>query len=616
MTYSIEQRDEQLVNTAADITYAVMFDRAAQHLVTITMRIDAITTESIVAVMPSWSPGSYKIRDYIGWQGNVEVHAVQGANRTPLTYSWRDKASLVVSTQGATSVEISYVVYGNERTVRTNHINRNHAFLQPPAVFMYVEGRTQEIHHVELFHNAAKWPSVSTALSPVRPGGAPGGGLLLGALNYDILADSPIELGDHPVRTFELRGARHEVALASNHTLDIDWLTQEIQRIVDVEAELFGGLPYDRYVFIIQVYPGVYGGLEHSRSSVNAVDPSMLLDKTKAKELLALLCHEYFHLWNIKRIRPVELGPFDYTREAYTTMLWLAEGMTSYYDDLLAYRCGFLTQVEYLDVLANEHFARLAKVPGRRRMSVRDSSFLAWVKLYLASPDGNNRFPSYYLKGGILFLLLDLYIIDHTDGKRTLDDGLRALWRAYQENPKKGLTEADVLAAFETATGVQLRDLFMGWLDGVDEIAYDDVLQAAGLRLQISGPQTEAITYGEKRGFAMVPPQLNLGWSVAEIGGRIVVRTVEDGGPAQRAGIGNDDEIVAVDGRRVTSTAMLDQYLQLAGRRDITLDAVCDGRTYRTTIRPDHVDTFKLVTVKDITSRQTMIRTVWLRRTI
>lgn len=612
MSYSIEQRDSQLVNTTAAIRYELSFDRAPQHLVRVRMRVERVAGDSVTLVMPVWAPGSYKVRDYAGWQGNVEAYAVHGTRRERTTMRWRDKTSLIVATGGADTIEVDYVIYGHERTVRTNHINRMHAFIMPVATCMYVEGRTNEIHHVLLKHDRTAWPNVSTQLSPVRPPSADG--VLLGALNYDLLADSPIEIGAHVVRTFKAVGADHELALCGYHELDADWLVTQLQRIVEVEAAVFGGVPYDRYVFIVWSYPGVGGGLEHARSSVNAVDPSTMLDKGKVAGLLSLLTHEYFHLWNVKRIRPVELGPFDYTRENYTPMLWLAEGMTSYYDDLFAYRCGFLTEKEYVDILAKEHIGRLLRVPGRFRMSVRDSSYLAWLKLYLQSPDANNRFPSYYLKGGIVFLLLDLYVVGHTDGRRTLDDGLRALWDAYRADPSKGFTEAECIALMERGTGVQLRDLLMGWLDGTAELPMAEMLAEVGLRLDLTPPEPKAISYGEGRVFASVPPPLFYGWTLRDEGGRILVKGVEDDSPAQLAGLGIDDEIVAVDGKRVTSTTMVEQFLAERRGAPRRLTCHCDGRLYETTMTPVEQPSCTIKDVDVLSTRQKTLRDAWLKR--
>ncbi len=614
MMYSIEQRDDQLVGTTAAITYELSFDRAPQHLVKVVMRIEGVTSPEVVVVMPSWSPGSYKIRDYAGWQGNVRAYKGSGASRVATTSQWRDKAALVVSSEGASTIEVEYVIYAHERTVRTSHVNRFHAFLMLTSICMYVEGRTQEIHHVLLKHDRALWPSVSTALSPVQS--ATSSGVLLGALNYDILADSPIEIGDHAVTTFTEAGAQHEVAIATNYNVDTDWLTKQVQQIVKVETAMFGGAPYDRYVFIIQAYPGAGGGLEHARSSVNAVDPSALTDKTKAVGLLSLLCHEYFHLWNVKRIRPKELGPFDYTKENYTSMLWLAEGLTSYYDDLLTYRCGFTTTKEYLEALSKDHVGRLFMVPGREAMSTRDSSFLAWLKLYMQSPDGNNRFPSYYLKGGVIFLLLDAYIVDHSDGKYSMDDAMREMWKRYLSDPSRGMSEEECYAIIEQATSVQIRERLISWLDGTTELPYDEILSGVGLKIEYADKPAEPATFGEKRAFASVPQAPYVGWQVADVSGKLVIKGIDDGSPAAEAGFGIDDEIVAVDDRRVASLAQLDHYLAARRQQGARITGHCDGRIFTTTVRPILRTIPKLVEIENPSARQQQMRDRWLRRNL
>jgi len=612
--YVIEQRDEQLVNSSAAISYEIGFDRAPQHLVSVRMRIDMVATPEVTLVMPSWSPGSYKIRDYAGWQGNVRCYEVTSSGRVPRPYRWRDKSSLVVDAKGASVVEVEYLVYAHERTVRTSHVNRFHAFLMLTSICMYVEDRMNEVHHVLLTHDQQKWPSTSTALSPVQ---APSSnGVLLGARNYDVLADSPIEIGDHRVRRFTAAGARHEVAVATNYDVDVDWLTERIKRIVEVETALFGGAPYDRYVFIIQAYPGAGGGLEHARSSVNAVDPSALLDKNKAIGLLSLLCHEYFHLWNVKRIRPVELGPFDYTRESYTPMLWLAEGLTSYYDNLFAYRCGFTTEKEYLDSISRDDIAKLAQVQGRFAMSTRDSSYLAWLKLYLQSPDGSNRFPSYYLKGGIIVMLLDVYIIDHTDGKYSMDDALRMMWQRYLDDPSRGMTEDECIASIEKATRVQVRERLMSWLDGTEELPYDEIFSAVGYRVGAAPKKTPAPTFGESVPAAAAPEAPFIGWSLADVGGRMVVRSVDDGSPAQQVGIGIDDELLAIDGIRILTPAQADHLLGGRIGRTAEIAGHCDGRLYTTSIVVQERLTPGLIEIDALTERQRQMRKRWLQRSL
>ena len=612
MSYSIEQRDEQLFGTDANIVYELEFDRAPQHLVRVRMKVKAVSSDNIVLVMPAWTPGSYKIRNYIGYQGNVAVSVLKGGRRTDATFRWRDLYSLEIQTTGASEVELEYLMFGHERSVRTNHINRFHAFIVPAATLMFVEGRQSEVHHVYVKTSDRAWQNITTQLSPVDH--HDGNGQLFGALNYDVLADSPLEIGNHTVEKFDVKGARHEVAIASVQSIDAKWIVEQMKVIVEVESSIFGSIPYDRYVFIIHAYPGVGGGLEHARSSVNAVDPVALTDKTKGAAFLSLLCHEYFHLWNIKRIRPEELGPFDYTKPNLTTMLWMAEGVTSYYDDLLAYRCGFYTEKDYLDLLASDRLSKLDHVPGRFAVSVRESSYLAWLKLYHDSPDGGNRFPSYYLKGGLIFLMLDLYIIDHTDGKTSLDDGLRALWKRYTDDPARGVSEAETIAILERATGVQLREKLLSWLDGKSELPYAESFEPFGIAVTVEPKTAEAITFGEKRSFAPAKSKAFCGWRCADQNGRVIVKSVEDGSPAQLAGIGIEDEVVSVATIRVNSVTHLEELTSAFMSLPAKIVCQCDGQMYETTITPRPVTEYKLKVNTESSSRQNEMRERWLLR--
>ncbi|NQW30164.1 MAG: PDZ domain-containing protein [Ignavibacteria bacterium] len=611
MAYSIEQTDKELLNSTSNVTYTLNFSRATQHLVKVTINVKNVIGSKAIFVMPSWTPGSYKIRDFAGFQGNVAAFIIKNGGRNQTSYKWINKASFSVNCENESEIEVEYLVYCHERSVRTNHVNRFHAFLTPAAVCMYVVGRTDEVHHVVVERNEIEWPNISTQLSPVT---TVGNSVVLGALNYDILVDSPIEIGNHVVMHFDAAGAKHEVAIASTHKVDAEWLTAQIQHIVETEAKLFGGVPYDRYIFIIQVYVGVRGGLEHTRSSVNATDPSHLHDKTKAAEFLSLLCHEYFHLWNVKRIRPIELGPFDYTTENYTSMLWLAEGLTSYYDDLWTLRCGYYTEKQYIDLLAKDHINKLSDVVGRNVMSIKDSSYLAWLKLYMPNADASNRFPSYYLKGGVLFLLLDLYIVDHTDGKYSLDDGLKILWKRYQENPSKGLTQDECIALLEVGTQVQLRELMVSWLDGTQELPYKENLATVGLDLYLKPNTAEAITLGENRSLGVAVAKIQSGMNYKETSGKVIVTSVQDGMPAQLAGIGVDDEIIAVNGKRVSTVSDMDVFLAEAGLKETNITAHCDGQIYETTIVCLPETVYGLRDVKSISDRQKKMRSVWLRK--
>lgn len=610
--YSIEQRDEQLLHTTASICYHLYFDKAAQHTIRVELHIDNISTPSTALVMPSWMPGSYKIREMVAHQGNVIITDAAG---NPLQWQWTSKNRILVTTENTSSIRLYYTYFANERGVRTSHVNRFHAYIMPVACLMFVEDRIHEIHHVYFHHNRSNWKTITTQLSPVKESFTDDEPLVLGALNYDILADSPIEIGNHSVRYFEIAGAKHELAIMGNQNVDIDWLVGELHQIVETERAFWGELPYDRYVFMLLVGEGQRGGLEHARSNVSAVEPSAFSDKASAQGMLALLVHEYFHTWNIKRIRPEELGPFDYSNENYTSLLWLAEGFTSYYDDLLTYRCGFYTRDEYLHVVSEQHLGRLERIPGRLAMSVKDSSFLAWVKLYSLSPDMNNRFPSYYLKGGIVTMLLDMWIIAQTNGTYRLDHAMRTMWELYKNRPERGLSEDDIINCIEFAVGVKIREKLLEWMGGMDELPYNEILQPFGL---VWGTRTEVApwnTFGENRPFAAKKAPVFLGVSLKEEQGKVIVREVEVGTPAERAGFGIDDEILCVNGRRVSSASTFMQEMQSVGAgKSATITALCDGTLYETTLVPEPVVNKALLQVSDMSDNQRKLLEYWLKR--
>lgn len=608
--YSIEQRDEQLLHTSASIRYHLYFEEAARHLVRTVMEVDNPGAELTLG-LPVWTPGSYKVRDFSSNLGNV---VVTGHDGQLLAWEWTTKNTLRILSGGAATVRVEYLYYAFERTVRTSHVNRSHAFLNFSNCLPYVEGRQMEVHHVALHHDRKAWPATSTSLSPVSERFEDDAPAVYGALNYDVLADSPVEIGDHFTTFFTAHGAVHEVAIAGYGAFDPDWITERIKTIIDTEAGLFGGLPYDRYVFILQLYPNMRGGLEHARSSVNMWDASLAADKEKAVQFLSLLCHEFFHTWNVKRIRPRELGPFDYGTENYTRMLWLAEGLTSYYDDLLTYRCGFYTRDEYLKLLAAEHIGKLAEVPGRLAMSVKDSSYLAWTKLYVPTADSPNRFPSYYLKGGVVFLLLDLHIIAESGGTKKMDDVLHALWELYRERPQTGVTEEEFLELVHRSTGVDIADRFHAWLGEAGELPYDEVLARLGVELR-EKEADPAPTFGDEVPFMASPEKMYTGMRMKDENGRTIVTQVDDASPAARAGIGIDDEVLCVNGRRLAGAKDLDAEAARCGTASrLSLLLSCDGVLYETSLQPERKTERKLVVSEAADDQQKALVDFWLAR--
>jgi len=601
--YSIEQTDQELLHTQSSIIYTLNFSRASQHIMEVTMNVSKITEDTISLIMPSWIPGSYKVRDMISDLSDFKAN--YGGKE--LSSEWVSKDCIVVQTKGVSEVTLSYHIYGNTKTPRNSHINRWHAFVMPVCSLMYVEGRINEIHHILFQYDSDVWKKCTTSLSPVFD---TKGNMLYGTLNYDILADSIIEIGNHEVATFEVLGAKHELALVTNETLNSSWIAEQLKTIVETEASMFDNkLPYDRYVFFLLCSPNIYGGLEHARSSVNAVDPSAFASEKDTARVLELLCHEFFHTWNVKRIRPRELGPFNYRTENYTGLLWLAEGLTSYYDTLFMYRCGFFTKAKYFDVLANDNLGALDKVPGRFSLSLHDSSFLAWVKLYALSPDMRNRFPSYYLKGGIVFWLLDLYIIIHSNAVSTLEDGVRGLWKRYQSNPAIGVNEDEIIEIISKETGVDIEDVLRSWVYNTDELPYEEIFAAFGL-VYLKTPIAT-----QRKEDKLFKPKRTIGVTLSDKNGSIVVDTVTDNSPARKAGICVDDILLSINSIQVLNVSHLEALLsQLQLNTEVAITAVCDGKIYTTSLTPEISFEYTLTVSPTITEQQELYQARWLLR--
>lgn len=617
MPYFIEQRDSDIVNSTASVRYHWFFDQPYRHLLRIQMEIDINNTQQpLILGLPVWIPGSYKIRDYISAIGNLNIYGNDGQ---PLDWSWKEKNRLVLH-HPTVGITVNYDYYGYERdsTIRSSHITRSHAFINPVTCCFYVEGFESAVHHIILHHDRSIWKKISTPLSLVHPTANGDSPIILGALNYDILIDSPVEIGNHYTHSFITHDAEIQTAIVGGGNYDPEWITQHIQTIVQTEALMWGGLPFDRYVFILHLFPGMRGGgLEHARCSVNAMEDNNWQDISKLQQLLSLLCHEFFHVWNVKRIRPVELGPFNYNTENYTSMLWLVEGATSYYDDLLVYRCGFYTKEEYLKVLSKDHLGKYFRIAGKNRATIKDNSWQAWVKLYLPHDESNNQNISYYLHGGLLFLLLDLWIIAHSCATKRLDDVFRSLWAAYQTRPETGITEAEFITIAELSTGLKLSGIITDWLHTKNDLPFEEIFALVGLRLlkiqqapEQSNSDKEASLISMKK-----PAKVFTGLSVKSQNGRVLVSAVEDHSPASRVQIGVDDEIICIQGLRVTSVEEFETVLNKSGTQNTCeIIIASESGSLMLYIQPEPYPEISLSFNEAATEQEIKFRNYWLER--
>lgn len=522
---------------ASDISFTVSMPKPWTHLLEVEMRMQVPATLNVPnetnLIMPVWTPGSYLIREF---ERNVQDFSADVAGR-PLEWIKTNKNTWSVKTNGARQWRVFYRVYANEFSVRTNDLNSDHAFWNNAALLMYPEGaiaRPSTLRVVPV--NGWK---IATGLPPVE-----GQTNTFRAENFDILYDSPFEVSNFKEIKFEVRGVPHRIVIDGEGNYDPERMRRDVQKIVEAEVGLFDVIPYHDYTFILHLRAtGGGGGIEHLNSTSLGFQRHKFADSQGWRSFHGLVAHEFFHLWNVKRIRPDALGPFDYTRENYTRSLWVAEGITSYYGDLMVRRAGLVTDREYLEGLARD-IQDYQNTPGRLQMSAEEASFNTWIKEYRPDENSVNSQISYYDKGELLGLLLDLEIRRSSHNAKSLDDVMRYLYHEFYEK-NRNYTPADFQKACELMAGSSLEDFFTRYVRGRDEMPYNAFLSAAGLRLEQGG-----MPFGATGDW---PAKLKgyLGADVEDSGDFINVRDVRAGSPAYEQGLNAKDKIVALDGARV-----------------------------------------------------------------
>jgi predicted metalloprotease with PDZ domain len=496
-------------------------------------------------VMPVWTPGSYLIREFAR---NVQDFAASTAANQPLKWEKTNKNTWRVVTNGARDWHATYRVYANELSVRTSELNSAHAFWNNANLLMYLEGFLNSPSTVHVL--APDVWKVATGLPAVL-----GQKNIFRAENFDVLYDSPFEASNFKTLVFNVKGIPHRIVIDGEGNYDPERMRRDVQKIVETQVEVMGGeIPYRDYTFILHLRANAGGGLEHLNSTAlgyprfgfkiqtgdRATSASPAATTTPERDyrgFLSLVSHEFFHLWNVKRIRPDALGPFDYTKENYTKLLWVAEGITDYYADLLVRRAGLITENEYLTATARA-IQTLQNTPGRKEQTVEDSSFDTWIKFYRQDENSINSQVSYYDKGAILGLLLDLEIRQRSKNGKSLDDVLRYLYVEFFKK-NRNYTPADFQKACELMAGSSLEDFFKRYVRGTEELNYSVALEAAGLRLDTTGTGT-----GDEKVY--------FGADVAQEEDRLIVRRVYAGSPAYEQGLNAGDQIVALDNMRVT----------------------------------------------------------------
>jgi len=540
------------------VRYRVSMPRPHTHLFEVEARFPS--QDVLEAVLPVWTPGSYLVREYARHVQQVSAVDESGG---ALPVERVDKRTWRVLTRGGAAT-LRYHVYANDLTVRTSHLDGTHGYFNGASLFLYAEALRGGPHQL-IVEPPGGW-SVFTALD--REGDR------FVAVDYDTLVDSPVEIGPHTPVRFTAAGVPHEVVIWGG-AIDRSKLEADLQAVCEAEALLWGGLPFHRYLFLIYLLDKGRGGLEHGASTALVYARQQLTTPKGWEDFLTLAGHEYFHAWNVKRLKPRAFVPFDYAGENYTRLLWAFEGITSYYDNLLVRRAGRMSGPRYLCRLG-EVVSVLQATPGRMVQTLEEASLTAWVKYYRQDENTPNSAVSYYLKGELVALCLDLEIRRATGDAKSLDDVMRLLWARYGDG--RGVPESGVEEAAAEVAGRELRSFFDRALRSTEELD-TSVLAHVGLQLRTRIRESAS----DKGG---TPPRLKpgeakpRGWTgIVPRGGSI--GSVLDGSPAQLAGLYAEDEVVAIDGIRGDAAALVSRSDERAPgetvrvtvfRRDVLVD--------------------------------------------
>jgi predicted metalloprotease with PDZ domain len=597
-------------NMAFTLRYELSIADARAHLLSVraVLGSDAPFAAPSIFYMPVWTPGSYLVREYARHVEGVLAFA-DGAPCSPVKIrknAWR------AGHEGASEISLRYLVYSNELTVRTNHLDDTHALLTGAALFVAVEGHESLPAKVEILLPDG-W-NVMTALPRLTEGPSEKGRVRLLAKDYDTLVDSPLELGHFRAEQFEAKGVLHAGAFGPAERVDdaqVATLLRDFAKIVATESGWFGDkVPYDRYTALLHLSPRTRGGLEHLSSAALIASSGAFATRDSYLDLLSLLAHELFHAWNVKRIRPGGLSPYRYQEENYTRLLWWFEGATSYYDWRTLLVSGLCTSEEYLDHLASE-IAALDRTPGRLVQSLEQASFDAWIKLYRPDENSENSSVSYYRKGEIVCALLDLEIRTRSGGRASLDKVLSHLWKHYGAVGRP-VPEDAMQALMEEASGVSLGDLFDAWIRRPGELDYDRVLGQVGLRLEREA--SSAVRVGESALDVKKAPRAALGLRLRNESHRTVVAAVARGGAAQLAGIDPGDELISIGGRRIEAGAVDAALSPHAPGEEVEVSASRDGRIVSLKVRLEEArpEKVRIVRRPDASDEARALGVAWL----
>jgi predicted metalloprotease with PDZ domain len=572
-----------------NIKYTLSFPAPHAHYVDVSMHIYNIAQAEIELKMAVWTPGSYLIRefqkniDFVEWSTipNQTTSQFIRANKT-------DKHTWKINIENENEIIVRYRTYCYEYSVRTNFVDDSHALINGAATFLYVNGFENTASEIEIIPYE-KWNNISTSLEQKE-----NNKWIRTSNNIDELIDSPIEIGNHISYFFDAAYVSHELAIYGESNCNIEKLIADLKKIVEVETSIFGAHPCKNYVFIIHNTENSYGGLEHLYSSVNHIT-RWSYDAKNYQRPISLLAHEYFHLWNVKRITPHALIPLQYDKENYTDLLWFFEGVTSYYDDYTCYRAGITSRINYLDIVAN-NINSVLNTAGIDTQTLAEASFDTWLKYYRKNENTNNSQISYYTKGAIVAMIFDFIILNATNGEKSLDHILKKLCNDYLSTNYKGVTEESILDTFNEISGIDFTPYFKKYIHTTAPILIEEYFRLIGI---------ECIEENNNK--------IHLGLSTTWKDGKLIITELDKNYGAYKSGLNVFDEIIAIDGFRVSKDFnKIYEHKKTEEFIDVIISRQDKIKSYKVALTPNKQRKIKFGLSNDISAKQQLLLNKWL----
>ena len=558
-----------------DIHYRIKPAQPEAHLFEVTCFIKQPDPTGVTISLPSWIPGSYMIRDFA--KNIVQIRA-QTQSGQPLFVTRMEKSRWQIQ-NSVEPITIEYEVYAWDLSVRSAHLDTTHGFFNGTSVFIQIDGMTEQPCSIEILPpNGEQYKTWRVATSMSREGAELYGFGQYQASNYDELVDHPVEMGNFSLASFEAAGITHDIVISGRHRADMPRLCHDLKAICETHISMFGELPeMERYVFLIMAVGNDYGGLEHrastsllcSRNDLPLQGQTEITDNYRS--FLGLCSHEYFHTWNVKRIKPKAFLPYDLSQETHTRQLWAFEGITSYYDDLGLVRSGLISKSSYLELLG-QTATRVWRGQGRFKQSVADSSFDAWTKFYKQDENAPNAIVSYYTKGALIALALDMTLRQYSDNEKTLDDLMRLLWNEYGK-PHTGLEEGEIEVLASKLVDVDLSGFFNTYLYGTDDIPLKNLLSQVGIAFSLRPASGNADLGGKPLTQNKEKTPVSIGARITEGEGGAKLSHVFENGPAMHAGLAAGDLVIAVDHIKVNNNNLESLLNSYSCNEKITLHA-------------------------------------------